>query len=299
MLTLFPSFNYTDDTILFIIGNGFDLAHRMPTQYSDFRSWLELNEEDNLIHKIENYFNIKPDTWCDFEHALGEYDLHALYDYCTEGLEIDYDHMMRSVYLIEDSPDIYVEAIRSDIANAFERWVSIIETPPYPLSLGLGKNCKYLTFNYTETLEETYQIPSENIRHIHGRVKKYEDPIFGHNNFQYDTNAIEYAQWQFEESAKSKIIGIMNQLHKNTSGCIANHKDFFDSLSDIENVIILGHSYSDIDYPYFSKVKDSIMPTAFWTLCAYSHKDVIAANTLLDIIDIPNENYQIVKNEDL
>lgn len=91
----------------------------------------------------------------------------------------------------------------------------------------------------------------------------------------------------------------MNQLHKNTSGCIGNHKDFFDSLSDIENVIILGHSYSDIDYPYFSKVKDSIMPTAFWTLCAYSHKDVIAANTLLDIIDVPNENYQIVKNEDL
>ena len=116
---------------------------------------------------------------------------------------------------------------------------------------------------------------------------------------QYDANSVEYAQWQFEETAKSKIIGILNQLHKNTYECISNHIDFFESLGEIENVIILGHSYSDIDYPYFSKVKDSIKPTAVWALCTHSLKDINAASSMANSIGIPNDKYVIIKNEDL
>lgn len=299
MHTIFSAYNHTDENTLFIIGNGFDLAHSMCTKYADFKSWLESHDKHILIEEIEYYFNIDSVTWSDFEHALGDYDLQALYDYSIDGIHIDYDHMMRSVFLLEDSPDIWIEPIKSKITAAFCEWISTIHSPSKPISIGFNPKSKYLTFNYTETLEETYQIPEEHILHIHGRVKNYEPLIFGHNNLQYDDNSVEYAQWQFEETAKSKIIGIMNQLHKNTSECISRHIDFFQHLSEIENVMILGHSYSDIDYPYFSKVKDCIKPTAFWTLCAYSHKDVNAANTMVEIIGVPNERYQIVKNEDL
>lgn len=39
---------------LYIIGNGFDLHHRMKTSYSQFREWLgEMNE--NTISKEKEY----------------------------------------------------------------------------------------------------------------------------------------------------------------------------------------------------------------------------------------------------
>ena len=40
-------------TKLFIIGNGFDLAHGMKTRYSDFRDYLidEYDVDENLINK--------------------------------------------------------------------------------------------------------------------------------------------------------------------------------------------------------------------------------------------------------
>lgn len=299
MHTIFPAYNHTEGHTLFIIGNGFDLAHSMRTKYADFRDWLKSQGEHILVEEIEYYFNIDPETWSDFEHALGDYDLQALYDYSTDGLHIDYKHMMRSVFLFEDSPDIWIEPIKTKITTAFCEWISTIHSPSKPLSIGFNPNNKYLTFNYTETLEETYQIPEEHILHIHGRVKNYEPLIFGHNNLQYDANSVEYAQWQFEETAKSKIICILNQLHKNTYECISNHIDFFESLGEIENVIILGHSYSDIDYPYFSKVKDSIKPTAVWALCTHSLKDINAASSMANSIGIPNDKYVIIKNEDL
>ena len=299
MHTIFPAHNHTEGHTLFIIGNGFDLAHSMRTKYADFRDWLKSQGEHILVEEIEYYFNIDPETWSDFEHALGDYDLQTLYDYSTDGLHIDYKHMMRSVFLFEDSPDIWIEPIKTKITTAFCEWISTIHSPSQPLSIGFNPNNKYLTFNYTETLEETYQIPEEHILHIHGRVKNYEPLIFGHNNLQYDANSVEYAQWQFEETAKSKIIGILNQLHKNTYECISNHIDFFESLGEIENVIILGHSYSDIDYPYFSKVKDSIKPTAVWALCTHSLKDINAASSMANSIGIPNDKYVIIKNEDL
>ena len=40
---------------LFIIGNGFDRAHDLPTQYWDFRKYLEKNYSEFLSMFEENY----------------------------------------------------------------------------------------------------------------------------------------------------------------------------------------------------------------------------------------------------
>ena len=37
---------------LYIIGNGFDLHHHIPSNYSDFKEWLKENDIDTLC-KIE------------------------------------------------------------------------------------------------------------------------------------------------------------------------------------------------------------------------------------------------------
>lgn len=64
--------SYSD---LYIIGNGFDLAHGMPTKYDDFKRWLVENDRIDVIQELQHAF---PSTkggnyllWSDFETALG------------------------------------------------------------------------------------------------------------------------------------------------------------------------------------------------------------------------------------
>ena len=44
---------YTD---FFIIGNGFDRAHGMPTGYGDFKRWLIENYRFDVIHELTSSF---------------------------------------------------------------------------------------------------------------------------------------------------------------------------------------------------------------------------------------------------
>ena len=44
---------------LYIIGNGFDLAHELKTSYADFRCYLEKYQEQFLI-KLEKMYDFYP-----------------------------------------------------------------------------------------------------------------------------------------------------------------------------------------------------------------------------------------------
>ena len=47
---------------LYIIGNGFDLAHGMPTRYGDFKRWLIENGRIDVIHELESAFPVQKDN---------------------------------------------------------------------------------------------------------------------------------------------------------------------------------------------------------------------------------------------
>ena len=77
---------------LFIVGNGFDLAHKLPTSYPDhFKKIAESNES------ITNFWDIyqteKPNIWSDFEYCLGRPDFNSL-EQIFDGYAPDYlsDH---------------------------------------------------------------------------------------------------------------------------------------------------------------------------------------------------------------
>ena len=77
---------------LFIVGNGFDIAHGIPSKYSDFRSFIinnypeALKFRDEVVY-LEDFADIEPsefaaeillntmdkcagEDWCNFEQAL-------------------------------------------------------------------------------------------------------------------------------------------------------------------------------------------------------------------------------------
>ena len=61
---------------LFIIGNGFDLAHNLPTRFSpDFKN-IAMRHEPNCFWDF--YQSNKDDIWSDFENLLGCPDFNSL-----------------------------------------------------------------------------------------------------------------------------------------------------------------------------------------------------------------------------
>lgn len=52
---------------------------------------------------------------------------------------------------------------------------------------------------------------------------------------------------------------------------IATHKAFFEGLSNVRDIFILGHGLADVDEPYFSEIMERVDRTATrWTVSVYN-----------------------------
>lgn len=72
---------------LFVIGNGFDLAHNLPTKFDpDFKNIARKYEQDNFWDLYQSREN---DIWSDFENLLGCPDFNTLEE-IFDGYEPDY-----------------------------------------------------------------------------------------------------------------------------------------------------------------------------------------------------------------
>jgi hypothetical protein len=72
---------------------------------------------------------------------------------------------------------------------------------------------------------------------------------------------------------------------KPTAQIIADSEARFQSLSDVDDIRVLGHSLSDVDLPYLQKVAASAHPAARWRI-SYHH-------------DPADAQYQFAKIDDL
>lgn len=61
-----------------------------------------------------------------------------------------------------------------------------------------------------------------------------------------------------EQEAEEKIRTYFKTTNKNTSRIIIQNKEFFEILSLVTEVYILGHSLSMIDFEYFAEIKKLI-----------------------------------------
>lgn len=69
--SLFPAMDVENKHTLFIIGNGFDLAHEIKSQYSDFAKWLRQRGNDRLVQMMEIFFSNYRDFWGGHRESLG------------------------------------------------------------------------------------------------------------------------------------------------------------------------------------------------------------------------------------
>ena len=277
MYSLFQNQTKQDKETLFIIGNGFDLYHGILSSYRDFQDWLLSSNYRDFVNQLEFIFHrtIDINLWSDFEKTLGKYDCDGLYHEYADDIKIDYDHMMRTAAQKEDATISAIGYILEDIRPIFAKWVDSINIKGIEKDLNLYIESKYITFNYTRTLENIYGIPKNNILHIHGCASNDEDIVVGHGNIVDPMSVIseDKEMMLYEENGKIQIIEAMNKLAKDVKGVMDRHMGFFKSLSNIQHVIVYGHSLSDIDRPYFKLIKDSICSKADWRFSKHNKED--------------------------
>jgi hypothetical protein len=164
-----------------------------------------------------------------------------------------------------------IESIR----ELFRQWISDIDLSGAKPKIAFDWNSKFLTFNYTETLQCVYEIPDTKVFHIHGSAKADDDLIFGHGEScneepEVDENG-ESNRTMFtdaEGAAKYPFYA----LQKRVLDVIDGSSEYFSSLHDIKNIVVIGHSLNKIDLPYFQEVAKKT-PDCPWLVYCHEKSD--------------------------
>ena len=287
---------------LIILGNGFDLFFDLKTKYKDFFNYLNANypEEKAYIDDFALWDNIEDSSlWMDFESNLGNINLFVLDDFR---------------YDIEELKNLYceLENVKDLLKTMFVSWVKSINC-----DIDKQKYKKYcfnndaflLTFNYTLTVEKHFKINPLNIYHIHGSID--DEIVFGHASNKSINNKIdEYRELFTEESLEEfpplyeDSLHVANDfiyaLEKPTKKIIKKLNKVLEvreiNLHDIEEVIIIGHSYSEVDFPYFQLIAKKCKK-ANWFFGVHSTEDEKKAQQYIMKLNIPH--YQVVNSDTL
>lgn len=272
MNSLFNDLKEKERQTLYIIGNGFDLHHGIPSNYMDFYRWLKTQGKDDFIKDMEIIFpkmeNGKFLLWMDFERALKDFDIERVYKGFTKDDKNYFDET-----IAHQAPDSVKPTI-SQITNMVNKWAKSIDISGVTKDelLMLPKESFYLTFNYTLTLEEVYKIPLSQICHIHGNTR-LGSVIVGHDD-SIDEKIYQYEENQYTENSKVELARINNEyLYKNGYGNILNHQDFFKKIKDVCRIVVLGHSLSEIDRMYFGHVIRSTQKETHWHISKHQPSD--------------------------
>ena len=357
---------------LYVIGNGFDLYHGAASSYYDFRKYL-LHHNIDIIKTFDLYFGPRslkhtighlillewyfgdfphihfpvPENdwamkwlWSDFERSLSMLNREKIMDILDTVLpalnEDDADFSYADYYAPLDSISDRINLCSFEMRYHFHKWIKTLQYAKghkHKL-LYLDRNALFLNFNYTEFLEDVYQIPHNKICYIHGSKRdKYGSLVLGHHleeeeEFEmwihknknrkrnrpnlkdkhgkyfandklcylaYFSENPEKGNWRNPiryyavEDAIERYGDYFKKSYKDTDAVILKHENFFNSLSSIKEITVIGHSFSDIDRIYFQKIVQSIhnIESVKWHFSIHTKKDEQNLKRLLLWLNIP------------
>lgn len=287
---------------LYIIGNGFDIAHNLPTSYNpDFKRIAEKYESENFW---EIYQSREPNIWADFENLLGCPDFNSLEeifngyapDYRSDSesdrvdiiLQVDVNgHLMPALYKFAEQAECSLKNTNR------ERFIERI----------LDNEAFYITFNYTHTLEKIYDISCEHVLHVHGEVGEdnllmgYPKGKFTPEKYFYDVRQKgrgPYAELEIQDyideiedyyirTAYDELLDKCKSFYKDIKVDLVN--SFLDNAkSRIEEIIVYGHS-CEIDFDYFDAINKRY-PKAKWFFYVARYKQQDSVEQLIEKICI-------------
>lgn len=292
---------------LIVVGNGFDRFHGIPSSYWDFKKYLEsLYNTDDFLEKIERFI-AEDELWCNFETALGNLEEDELREYYSDEIKS---------YGDDDWSDSYHHAYQfaieeglsfaSQIPEYLKDWIRALDIDDIGPKLStniISPYAFYITFNYTRTLEDVYDIPDKQICHIHGSVDDFKELIVGHGDKSSFTRPPLYSYEEDDDirlvEGEELIAEYFKKTYKNVEKIIKQNKDIWNGLKKVKKVYILGHSLSDIDMPYFEKIYQSVHPKCEWFVSYHEPEDKHYFKNVLKNIGISKDNIFLIRLDEL
>lgn len=290
---------------LYVIGNGFDLMHGVPSGYYNFRDFLGKYSE--LRKQLETW-NLKEDLWADFEDSLAHMDDDAMLEIVPDMMEImgvlneDDDEFSAADFFAAAEWSVYpLQVIQKELPKCFRQWINDLQPvgSKKPLASLICTDGRYINFNYTEFVETIYGVKKENIIYIHGdRRNKKQELILGHAPGAEDNHVYHrknqkpriYNQTSYDmyETASRYVGDYYDATSKKSDENIKKYRDYFEGLKDIKNIVVIGHSMSYIDYPYFREIIRRTS-TGKWYIGWHSSSDLKRVNKFVNAIEIKKE----------
>lgn len=263
---------------LFIIGNGFDLAHSLPTRYWNFRKYLykmypeflDSFEEEYYIYPSGGDGAKKSMLWNDLETNLANISEEVIIEQAVSidmGLESGDVGIEDTLYYHFRDKYEYIALL----AKYMKQWVRTIRVRDLPIKTSLINNndSLYITFNYTAVLERVYGIDEDKVIHIHGSLRQRDgDPVLGHGN-KDRIEAIRQKRYKAEEVFYEKEISICRVIEDYYNHTYKNISRYMPKLSllsnkDIDEIYVIGHSLAGVDIPYFESIDNLTGKAARW-----------------------------------
>jgi hypothetical protein len=256
--------------ILYILGNGFDLAHHLPTSYEDFHNWLVANGDAPFVDAFEKLYPniIREGKWSDIESALGSVKLEEALTFAINYQECNDEINGENSSHDSNQCGERLKHVIDVLPSCLHDWAHSIKEAKCVKTFDLSRDDYYLSFNFTRILENFYQIPSDKVLHIHGAVESSEQLVMGYGDDSYDEDECDIDD---EDQIKEIIIYYLRKNKKPVNTILKEKivEGFLNDLSSVSSVIVYGHSYSDVDRPYFKTVANYIKNDARW--CFYVH----------------------------
>ena len=306
------------NTVLYIIGNGFDLMHGVPSSYYNFRD--SMGRRNELREALELYIR-KEDLWADFEESLAYLDDEAMLVTLNDWMDIfgvkeqhDDGFSAADFFMAAEAAMSPTEIIMRELPRRFRKWIDTLmpTVSNKPLERMINTQSMFINFNYTEFLETIYGVSKRNVLYIHGeRRDKNKELISGHSNLdnrQLDIDPSEprsnrlrmknQTTYDLHETAGFQLGNYHYSTAKKSNEVIATNKETFASLSEIEIVVVIGHSLSVVDHPYFREVirKNRAESNVMWYISWYSASDIQRIGAFAKTLGIQPEQIKLFKS---
>lgn len=268
-------------SVLYVIGNGFDLHFGLKTSPQDFQDILTekqiYNETDNAYDVLHTYGV----NWSEYEQSLAEIDLDEIEDQNIIGPDYLSDHEFdRDGGIV--NIQMYVDSINEAISSALSDMVQAAnEEVGERSSLGeryqlFNPDDAMLSFNYTSTVECLFDLPDNiPILHIHGFHEAGEPLIFGYKfgeeDYQRKMEPNEEDSDYYINQQRAIIYEFYKSQKKVIQMTILN--DFLHCCSGINKIVVLGHSMGQVDSDYMEQIERMIHPDE-WEIYFHDSNDV-------------------------
>ena len=257
------------DTLI-IIGNGFDLWQGLPTSYSEFEKYYRLNR-DRIMRRLHikpievvgddgDSFFISPvevlygdpfdlsdldyEFWSSYEDSLDEIDdqrINFIFGKDRKGL--------KRIQKLAGEAKRILQAVFSD-------WVCSIRISKEDSVYRFPENCFIINFNYTDTVIQRFGVEERNISYIHGSAHDKESIIVGHSTHpETALPALKDIGGRFEGLFYIEQALFESDKHVDDNfNCMASDIALQTGamIEDIKAVYVLGHSFGNADFGYFS-----------------------------------------------